>query len=115
MPFCPECQSEYLPGHETCAECEVALVDELPPEPDWDLTELYAAMDLMEAQLIQGTLEEQGIEASVLDRRDRAFPTPSRSGRVLVAVREGKEAEAREVIEGARADGAISDGGAFLE
>ena len=114
---CPACNTEYgyPPATDTCPACPVPLVDELPPEPDWDLVEVYAAVALMEAQLICGTLEDSDVEASVLDRRDRAFPTPGRAGRVRVAVREGKEAQAREVIEGARKDGAISDGGAFLD
>jgi len=32
MPFCPVCRAEYRPGIETCADCHVALVDELPEE-----------------------------------------------------------------------------------
>jgi hypothetical protein len=32
MPFCPACRAEYRPGIETCADCNVALVDELPEE-----------------------------------------------------------------------------------
>lgn len=27
--FCPQCESEYRPGFEMCAHCEVALVEEL--------------------------------------------------------------------------------------
>jgi hypothetical protein len=31
--ICPECGCEYREGFTTCADCDVALVDELPPEP----------------------------------------------------------------------------------
>jgi hypothetical protein len=33
VPFCPTCRAEYRPGFNTCSECQVALVDELPPDP----------------------------------------------------------------------------------
>ena len=31
--FCPECQAEYRQGFTRCADCDVDLVYELPPEP----------------------------------------------------------------------------------
>ena len=31
MPWCPKCRSEYREGFTECADCRVALVDELPP------------------------------------------------------------------------------------
>lgn len=34
MLFCPRCRYEYREGIDTCPDCEVELVDELPPEPD---------------------------------------------------------------------------------
>jgi hypothetical protein len=32
--FCPECQAEYRQGFTRCADCDVDLVYELPPEPN---------------------------------------------------------------------------------
>lgn len=32
MPWCPKCRYEYKEGYTMCADCNVALVDELPPE-----------------------------------------------------------------------------------
>jgi hypothetical protein len=29
--YCPKCRTEYTKGFNTCADCEVALVEELPP------------------------------------------------------------------------------------
>lgn len=31
--YCPECRSEYQPGHVECPDCKTRLVTELPPEP----------------------------------------------------------------------------------
>ncbi|MCC8140589.1 MAG: hypothetical protein LIO67_09910 [Lachnospiraceae bacterium] len=32
MPWCPVCKSEYVEGKTHCPDCDVDLVDELPPE-----------------------------------------------------------------------------------
>ena len=32
--YCPECGAEYRPGFDRCADCDVALVPEPPPEED---------------------------------------------------------------------------------
>lgn len=32
--YCPQCRSEYRPGIKDCVDCEIPLVDVLPPEPD---------------------------------------------------------------------------------
>jgi hypothetical protein len=33
VPFCPRCAVEYRPDFDTCSDCGVALVDDLPDEP----------------------------------------------------------------------------------
>lgn len=37
---CPECGAEYREGVVSCAECELRLVSELPPEPGHPETNL---------------------------------------------------------------------------
>lgn len=32
--FCPNCRVEYREGSDTCSDCQVGLVAELPPEPE---------------------------------------------------------------------------------
>lgn len=32
--FCPNCQAEYREGFSQCSDCDVALVEALPPEPE---------------------------------------------------------------------------------
>jgi len=62
--FCPNCGTEYLAGVLRCADCDVALVGERPPEPqvEWadyvtvmttrDHSELAMAKSLLEAARI---------------------------------------------------------------
>ena len=44
--FCPTCRTEYRRGFERCQDCDVALVHELPPQPD------HAATDEPSAELV---------------------------------------------------------------
>ena len=37
--FCPKCKAEYREGFETCSDCDLKLVHELPPEPDPEFVE----------------------------------------------------------------------------
>ncbi len=32
--FCPRCHTEYRKGFDRCADCDLPLVDTLPPEPE---------------------------------------------------------------------------------
>lgn len=34
MPFCPRCKIEHVEGVLECPDCHVALVEQLPPEPE---------------------------------------------------------------------------------
>ena len=46
--FCPQCGSEYREGFYECADCEVALVENPPPEeshPDFDLVTVLESSD----------------------------------------------------------------------
>jgi hypothetical protein len=83
--FCPQCRTEYRRGFHKCADCEVTLVSELPPEePEQREQELeddvltpadfnpedYSLLKQVnshtEAILAQGLLEGAGIDAHVL-------------------------------------------------
>lgn len=70
MPFCPECEAEYEDGVETCTDCGVALVGELPVhEPadtaDGEPVPFRNFANSAEASMVRDLLEENGIRAYV--------------------------------------------------
>lgn len=70
MPICPECEAEYEEGVETCTDCGVQLVDELPAkEPpdtaDGEPVRLRSFANAAEAHLVQNLLAENDIRSFV--------------------------------------------------
>lgn len=69
MPFCPFCRAEYRSGFTHCADCQVELVDELPPlEPEprgHPVKEVPVAvfMTQTEAEMWAEVLRKEGIPA----------------------------------------------------
>lgn len=56
MPWCPKCKSEYRDGFTVCADCGSELVDELPPEEEWQ--EALQEEQQLEQQHIEQEQEE---------------------------------------------------------
>jgi hypothetical protein len=71
MSWCPECGAEYREGYTQCSECQVALVDTPPASVAAapGLVEVRAFESLEQAELAQGLLETNGIEAEIEDTR----------------------------------------------
>jgi hypothetical protein len=63
--FCPNCTYEYEKGIKVCPDCGLDLVDALPAEaegtPNLETAELADVDDDMQADVIRGMLDEQGI------------------------------------------------------
>ena len=78
-----------------------------------DLIELYAAAGSMEADRIVLLLNDDGIEAMARATTMTSFPATGTS-QFLVLVRGSDRARARDVIDNARREGAITTGGDFL-
>jgi hypothetical protein len=62
--FCPKCRAEYREGFRTCADCNIELVDELPPEPEpefVDYEEVLATYSRTDMALIKSILDAEDI------------------------------------------------------
>jgi hypothetical protein len=66
MAFCPKCRAEYIEGVETCPDCQVKLVDKLPPIEKFEyveLVELEKVPDEVSGVMMKGILVNNGINA----------------------------------------------------
>ena len=62
--FCPKCKTEYREGFYTCADCNIGLVDELPPEPKpefVDYEQVLATYNPADIAIIKSLLDGEGI------------------------------------------------------
>jgi len=108
MPYCPSCKLEYRPGTTVCPDCDVKLADGSPPEPTAPravpLVRLCIVTDPSEGDVIQATLAEAGIPATVR----RHGPITGELGRVtdgmtedyaIVSVPEDRLEEAHRLLD----------------
>jgi len=74
--FCPQCKAEYRVGFTRCSDCDVDLVDYLPPDPPrqdapWDvkpqaeLVVIRTFLNGFDAGLAKSVLEAAGIESEI--------------------------------------------------
>ncbi len=66
--FCPDCGAEYKVGVTECADCEVPLVAESPPEPTHPEPNLVKLTEISEPALLPvlvGLLQSAGIQPVV--------------------------------------------------
>ena len=107
--YCPDCRAEYREGIETCPNCEVRLVVELPPEdPDADLVPVFETADVSLLPVVTSVLDSaripylvQGEEALSVLPVGRWGAGISQSGRGLAAtirVEKGRAKEAEELL-----------------
>lgn len=107
--YCPDCRAEYREGVETCPDCEIRLVVELPPEgPDADLVPVFETADVSLLPVVTSVLDSaripylvQGEEALSVLPVGRWGAGISQSGRGLAAtirVEKGRAKEAEELL-----------------
>lgn len=69
--YCPNCRVAYRDGFDTCSDCQVGLVVELPPEsvpeparaprPDLQLVKVWETHDPMALAFAKSILESAGV------------------------------------------------------
>ncbi len=104
MPFCPECEAEYVDGIEECVDCQTALVEELPSEDPGDHVEpssdedmfvtVFAGGNAFDMRMAKGLLESSGFHVELLGANDPMNPTPTG-----IQVRQDEVEEAKELLE----------------
>lgn len=110
---CPVCQDEFKDTIEKCPDDQVKLVKgeaeaELPEE--W--VDLYAAANEIEAERLEGILEESGVPVQRMEVGVSQMPTTADSHSLIVVPQELADQAAQLVLE-AREDGVISEDGFF--
>src|SRR5688572_11444980 len=68
--YCPNCRAEYRAGFDVCSDCDVPLIDELPPEPTEPEAVMFDAPTIVfvtgnhvEADVVCAMLQGCGLEA----------------------------------------------------
>ena len=100
--YCPVCRAEYREGFSECADCGVALVEQLPPdrgpEPSepgevsyQDLAEVFTTTNLSDIPVVKSVLEAQEIHYVVQGEDFAHFRAPVPI-RVLVPISEREAA-----------------------
>lgn len=61
--YCPQCQAEYRDGIDSCPDCELALVAELPAEshPDLKMVNVFETADVALLPVVTSLLDSAGI------------------------------------------------------
>lgn len=67
--YCPKCRMEYREGFTQCSDCDVKLVDDLPPPraPEYENMVTVFEGDSSSAAVARATVEGVGIESWVKD------------------------------------------------
>jgi len=63
--FCPKCRAEYREGFHVCSDCNVDLVEVIPPEPEPEfvnLKEVLATYNPADVAFLKSLLESEGIQ-----------------------------------------------------
>ncbi len=75
--ICPNCESEYIDGIITCADCGVELIPveefqgNLVTPSDWVIA--FTSMDPIEVDMLKANLEGGGIECLILSQKDSSY------------------------------------------
>lgn len=100
--FCPQCRSEYLKGITDCVDCQIPLVDVLPPEPDHTTKDRYVRIlstyNAADVAIVKSILDDAEIDY-YFENEGFNVVSPLIQPVVLYAMRDQEE-DAREALRG---------------
>lgn len=103
---CPICDSEYVPGIETCAECLVPLIDDPAPEeaeePDDPTVVAAEVFSPVEAEIVCSLLQAHDIPCLLKAENQYAVDATYTIGplaRRRILVRQSDLARARDILQ----------------
>lgn len=103
MPFCPNCNYEYVEGVTICPDCSEHLVEEeffSKPEDwteeNWEV--VYKSEQEYEVNMLRDNLESAGIKTAILSQKDRNIPAPGDLSIIKLLVRKEDIPEALSFI-----------------
>lgn len=109
--FCPSCFSEFTDEYTICPQDEQILVVKKPEVEA--LVDLYAAVDILDAERIVELFLDEGILAHEITEGISQMPV-SNEIRFIISVKKDAFPKAKILIEQAQVDGVISKDGSFL-
>jgi hypothetical protein len=91
MPICPICKFEYDYGQTECIDCGVALVDELPDEPDVEqegikFVPFRSYPSRLYAEMVKEALANEGIPSIIKTDQAYSFAEMGTSSTVSVVL-----------------------------
>ena len=105
MPFCPECEYEYLPEIKTCPDCDMDLVESLPESEDLSDVNWKPLRNLpgnLYAEMVKEVLDKTGIpsiiKSDVLSSAYGAKGVSSSGSTAQIFVPEEYHAKCRQIL-----------------
>jgi hypothetical protein len=102
MPFCPNCNYEYIEGGTICPDCGEALVEEIEKPEEWDEENwevVFTSSKEYEVEMLKNNLDGAGITSTILSQKDRNFPAVGDFAIIKLMVRKEDVSPALEFIE----------------
>ena len=97
--FCPECQVEYRPGFTRCSDCDVDLVETLPPGSSPEVIQIWVGDDQDRCVVLCQELKDAGVRYEVSEAPKSRGKGMQVNWRYQLSVSVDDEKRAKEILE----------------